>query len=423
VKVNRTEEIVAPSPAVASAADVGHTENAAQPLSPTGGVQSSEGPIGRTRNFDVLGRWHDMLTQGRLKKVVLGREATFLNLRDRNVKQQYIFTDPTRNEGEKQVHRYYDDPIPGEPLSESTLFVYEPGRHKPAPGHKIEIAGVYLKKVIRDDCWRAALGDPARNLPGLKAMAWEKPHRSETRPAIERQRGRVDAGELVFGTTHQGSLEKAHAHQTEDHNYAALAPLLKVMDLIFAIVLPSYWLLQSQPKTLSERRRIQASLDGPKDWGGALNRFKHFGTAFTNSALLRSCPAAIHQDNNSGAGPNVTNFTCLTSCGEGFDGGTFCLIEYGITIPVTPGDLLICQTSREWHTNLGPVNGEKYSVVAYYRPCLVNPRYATGPSMAEETAEDRLKDWFITAEEGDFYELGHGKSTYPVTEDDDEADY
>jgi hypothetical protein len=366
-----------------------------------------------TKNFASLAPWQEMLDKKRLKRFVLKKKPTFLDLSDPKIKKQYVY---------RKMHNYYDGEVPSEPLKESTIFFFEPGLHRPLPGHKVEVAGVYLKNVIHEDVWRAALGDKARGIPGLTAMEFEKPRRSETRPAIDRQKGLVDAGELAFGTSHQGNLQKAHAHKTEEQNYAALGPLFKLMDLIFATVLPAYWFFQSETLPLAERERILAG-QKPREFGGALNRFRHFGTSFTNSALLKSCPSAIHLDSNSGAGPNVTNQTCLTSCGDGFEGGTFCLIEYGIRIAVTPGDLFIGQTSRLWHTNIGRVKGTKYSIVAYMRPYLGKPGYAT-ITADEETWEDRLTDWFMrsTTKEGDFFELPGGGSKHIISEEGPEDD-
>lgn len=64
-----------------------------------------------------------------------------------------------------------------------------------------------------------------------------------------------------------------------------------------------------------------------------------------------------------------------------YAGGAFCLLEYGIQIPLQPGDLLITATAREWHRNVTPVQGEKYSIVAYYRTGVDNPKMKPGKSV------------------------------------------
>jgi hypothetical protein len=111
----------------------------------------------------------------------------------------------------------------------------------------------------------------------------------------------------------------------------------------------------------------------PADYGGISEQFRLLLTAFSVATLLKSCPAAIHKDSGN-ARKDQTSFGCLTSIGDGeFAGGEFCLLEYGLRIPVQPGDLLIAQTGREWHTNLTPVRGTKYSIVTYYRKGTGNP--------------------------------------------------
>jgi len=60
--------------------------------------------------------------------------------------------------------------------------------------------------------------------------------------------------------------------------------------------------------------------------------------------------------------------------GTEYEGGVFCLPEYGLKIPVQPGDVLIALTAREWHCNLTPVRGTKYSIVCYYQWRLTNPK-------------------------------------------------
>jgi hypothetical protein len=101
-------------------------------------------------------------------------------------------------------------------------------------------------------------------------------------------------------------------------------------------------------------------------------------TPFSTVTLLQSCPASVHKDRN--ATKHQHNFACLTSLGEKdekgkpkFSGGRFCLIEYGLEIPILPGDLFIGQTTREWHYNTTPVKGLKYSMIGYYQPRNANP--------------------------------------------------
>ena len=142
---------------------------------------------------------------------------------------------------------------------------------------------------------------------------------------------------------------------------------------------------------MEERLAEKQKIDAQPEFGGIQQELRHFVTSFSNVTLLRSCPAAIHKDQGN-ARKNQTSFTCLTSVGRRdkkgevvFSGGTFCLIEYGIKIPVRPGDILIAQTTREWHCNVKPVKGVKYSIVCYYRRRLADPNLKPGKWMSGPT--------------------------------------
>jgi hypothetical protein len=232
-------------------------------------------------------------------------------------------------------------------------------------------------------------------------MNWEPPGRNETKTAIAQQQGQqVDPGELLYGFTNNKRIEQSGPIKNMPQEFIQLTKLLKEMDACFSRTLPVYF--GDQNKSFSpqrrgaERRRKKAKGEG-NQFGGTLERYRLPGkplahyvlpkedailwTSFADITLLHSCPAAIHLDHN-GRVKDQHSFTVMTSVGQGFSGGTFCLIEYGYKIPVKPGDLLIAQTTREWHTNISPVQGEKFSVVAYSRKQLSNPVWKIGPSVA-----------------------------------------
>jgi hypothetical protein len=279
---------------------------------------------------------------------------------------------------EKHLHSYYDDDIPTT-IERDTIFWYERGRYS----EDQEIAGLYLKRVIPEPV-------QFRAYDVLNGFDWHPPHRPETKTAIHRQRGkgRVAAKELHFGYTHLRAIERSQLFREQGEQFAKLEELLSTLNKIFKLVLPNQWSAQNTPKTLRDRE-LEKDKKDPR-WGGIPWRFRIFLTAFSNVTLLKSCPAAVHKDSNGRRG--IPNFSCLTSVGKGFKGGTFCLLEYGIKIPVTPGDILICQSTREWHTNIRAVEGLKYSIVAYYKQPLPSLRIGPGPSMPEETYGMRFLD-------------------------------
>jgi hypothetical protein len=70
----------------------------------------------------------------------------------------------------------------------------------------------------------------------------------------------------------------------------------------------------------------------------------------------------VHLD----TGNDPDAMSVLTVVGD-FSGGDFCFPEYGIGIPIRPGDLLIARTNQEYHCNVGEVTGTRHSVIAYAR--------------------------------------------------------
>jgi hypothetical protein len=234
-----------------------------------------------------------------------------------------------------------------------------------------------LKGVLSKEAQQQAL-------KGLQQMEpWPLPKRAETKTAIERQPASNPPGEYTMGYTGRMTIERTQAVREHKDAFAHLGPLIFEMNDCFARVFPFYYKQQNIPKSLTDRMeeyakyQEQAKLKQERiyDYGGILQDLRQLTTtAFSTLALLKSCPSSIHQDSGN-ARPEQTSFTCLTSIGppEGFTGGTFCFIEYGYKVPVQPGDVLIAQTTREWHCNIGKVEGVKYSIVCYYRRGLANP--------------------------------------------------
>jgi hypothetical protein len=222
-------------------------------------------------------------------------------------------------------------------LTESTLCWY--------PDNSVML--LYLKDQIPVDAQ-----DEAKE--GLDAMHFEDPHRAETKGAIEFNEkdgmAAVRAGELTFGFSAQGSIElmlttRETGPKSQRAQFDKLKPLLRKLTDLYAVV-------------------------APKSFGYQNRQIKDFRlsgtTAFSTITVLRSCPSAIHRDTGNSKTTDLS-LTCMTTVrGTDYEGGAFCLPEYGLKIPVQPGDVLIAATAREWHCNLTPVRGTKYSIVCYY---------------------------------------------------------
>jgi hypothetical protein len=300
----------------------------------------------------------------------------------------------SETELKKLKHKYYD----GGGLTKierDTMFWYEPGRH----GLRSEVAGLYLKNVIP-----APVRD--RAFAALEGLEWRPPKKKGGRPetfaGIKRQRGReVAAKEITIGNFHIAERTRSQLLRTPTPAFLQLEELLVTMNRIFKYALPQEFAAQNTPKSERERE-LERDKKNP-NWGGIPWRFRIFLTAFSNITLLKSCPSALHRDQN--GGQRKPNFSCLTSIGKGFEGGTFCLLEYGLKIPVTPGDILICQSTREWHTNIGAVDGLKYSIVTYYKPPLASLYIKDGPTAPKETPGMRFLNEYMARSQKEKAEL------------------
>ena len=226
-------------------------------------------------------------------------------------------------------------------LTESTICYYPDGA----------VLALFLKGDIFKSTRKALpalIPESIRNmaLDGLSHIEFNKtgfhePKRPETKGAID---WNPDAKELVFGYTDQGSIELSLAAQHEAEHYAKVMPLIRLVNGIYARVLPKEY-------TAGSRHQV------------ARKRFRQAGTTFTTVTVNRNLPTALHKDSKNH--PGLIAMTTLAA--PGTTGGEFCFPQYALKVPVKPGDLLIAATSREWHCNLSPVVGLKFSVVCYKR--------------------------------------------------------
>ena len=86
------------------------------------------------------------------------------------------------------------------------------------------------------------------------------------------------------------------------------------------------------------------------------------GTMFSTLTVNRTALFRAHEDGNNLPG----GLACLAAFGD-FAGGDLCFPRFGVSCPIAPGDLLICDSSQEQHGNIGPLCGERISIVAYMR--------------------------------------------------------
>ena len=187
-----------------------------------------------------------------------------------------------------------------------------------------------------------------------------KSGRPELREAIECNgpNAPVVAGEINLGWMHLGRVfeigSKYKTYQQTLNQKHHLLPLLRAIDGIFAEALPEAFARQNTKIKWAHR---------------------HGFSPFSTLTLLRSAPSAVHVDGRNGAG----SFACMTTVRgpQGYTGGTFCFVEFGVQIRVQPGELLIAATPFHWHCNLTRVKGLKFSIVCYFKDALQRKRQQT----------------------------------------------
>jgi hypothetical protein len=109
---------------------------------------------------------------------------------------------------------------------------------------------------------------------------------------------------------------------------------------------------------------IYHNLPGLKD-GNVMMGYTVPGTMFSTITVNQTALFRAHED-----GRNLARaLSCLAAFGN-FSGGELCFPRFGVSCPMEPGDLLIGDTNRELHGNIGPLAGNRISVVAYMRHAL-----------------------------------------------------
>jgi hypothetical protein len=84
-------------------------------------------------------------------------------------------------------------------------------------------------------------------------------------------------------------------------------------------------------------------------------------TVFSTIEFNRNIVFKAHEDGHNVDGTCV----CITTLGGSYAGGRLVFPRYGYSAELEPRDLLICDNNKELHGNLGPIVGDRYSVVAF----------------------------------------------------------
>lgn len=197
-----------------------------------------------------------------------------------------------------------------------------------------------------------------------------KSHRPELKGAVgfNTPAATVEARELNIGHHEMGRIFKFTRGNPKLEYYLKTFNLLHQMSGVYQRTLPDHF--RAQNSNVPAKGVVPAA----KHRVGIPADLRLGMSAFSTIALLKSAPSAVHKDSKNG-----DNFACMTSVADPdpaqrYSGGTFCFVKYGVTIAVTPGDILIASTPQDWHANLTPVQGLKYSIVAYYKRTLHSPK-------------------------------------------------
>jgi hypothetical protein len=99
------------------------------------------------------------------------------------------------------------------------------------------------------------------------------------------------------------------------------------------------------------------------------------GTVFSTVEFNRNIVFKAHEDGHNVNGTCV----CITTLGH-YAGGRLVFPRYGYSAELKPRDVLLCDNNHELHGNLGPIVGNRFSVVAFLHDSV----------MGRETVRD---DW------------------------------
>jgi hypothetical protein len=261
----------------------------------------------------------------------------------------------TPAETAKQKDEYLDDTFVRFPaITKSTLARDDQGR----------VVFLYLHHVLDSTHYKQAWA-------AVKKMKFNDTKRSR-RSALKKSGG----GELNFGWADRrrridwidkrvrhllppgfklnGNIDAYAPTRQQWDKYKELIPLINSMDRWFYRYLPDDWKATNARGPLRSHQYLRATAV----------------SSFSTMTLLKSAPTSVHRDsNNADAG-----LTCLTTFGE-FDGGDLLFPQYGMKVIVQPGDLIIAATHREWHCNVRPLTGKRYSLIGYFREGLINGRH------------------------------------------------
>jgi hypothetical protein len=228
----------------------------------------------------------------------------------------------------------------------------------------------------------AAYTKAERAVTALKDSDWK----SSSRKAAEGQK----AKKLSLGWLPQigGRSKKSNYYNLRSaptlalpELYISLRPLLREMDVLLQDKLPEYYdYAQNMAMTIEQSEdddeiELYERVKDPRHLSSLehmepFDMFYTLGpTIFTTVEVNGPTIFRAHEDANNMFGTCV----CITALGD-FVGGRLVFPRYGYSAELRPRDLLICDNNKELHGNLGPLVGERFSVVAFQHESLLFKR-------------------------------------------------
>jgi hypothetical protein len=175
-------------------------------------------------------------------------------------------------------------------------------------------------------------------------------------------------GELIMGW-----MDFPHPRQTGPARhqfdlYVKLFPLMHMMKQAVKKHLPAYY--EQQMQIITRQPEWHPWLDLFEQDAAFFKMVEECRTESTRDTMLplfstltinKTLLFQSHAD-----AKNRGGLACLTAFGT-FSGADFCLPRLRVAFPIRPGDLLIADNNNEQHGNIGPIVGNRISVVAYLR--------------------------------------------------------
>jgi hypothetical protein len=256
--------------------------------------------------------------------------------------------------------------------AERSYNYYEGQTVTPETRRVKQVKFVLLPKALSPAAW-------------LKATTAAREYKGQMKKGTRAGDGQVYGKKLTLGWL---PMLPGHAQKSGYHNVrtaptleqprllAAMFPLLREMDQLIHTNLPEYHKFALNCALSAERPDVDGDdlnrISDSYSYSIAKNLdpwnmvYTIRGTVFSTVEFNRNIIFKAHEDGHNVDGTCV----CITTL-DTFAGGRLVFPRYGYSAELGPMDLLICDNNHELHGNLGPIVGDRYSVVAFLHERLM----------------------------------------------------